>query len=88
MKRRFFKVGATFGHCGQGNGVAVYIPVIACNPVTAIKHAGKIGGLKKQAKHFWFAQEIDGLEYLILQLKWHQFKNKVYNKSKNRNRVV
>lgn len=80
MKRRFFKVGATYGHCGQGNGVAVYVPVIASNSIHALKYASKIGGLKKQPKHFWHAEEIDGIEFLILQLKWRQFKHKNFKK--------
>lgn len=74
LKRKLFKIGARYGHVGQGKGLEVYIPILAADLMHAIKRAQMMGGLKKGFKDFWFAQEIGPYEFTKTREEWKKFK--------------
>lgn len=78
LSRKYYKVGATYGHMGQGKGIPIYIPIYAGDIIQAIKRAEMMGGLKKRFKYFWHVEEIfSPFELLEVRAKWLKFKSQM-----------
>lgn len=80
MKNKYYKIGVVYGHCGSGNGIPIYIAVLANDILDALKRAEKLGGIKKSFKNFWYAKEIDEFEYNMTRNRWQDFKTGHYTK--------
>jgi len=80
MARKRYKVGAKFGHAGAGSGYDVYIPI------HAIKRAQMMGGLKKNFKYFWYAEEIGPGEWLKTKTEWWKFKETMWAREREKKR--
>jgi hypothetical protein len=87
VSRKWFKVGAMYGHCGTGNGVDVYIPIYAENLMQARKRALQMSGLKKRFGLIWHAVEIvDEFELRAIRKKWIEFKLRMWARERQRKR--
>lgn len=86
--RTYYKVRATYGHCGHGKGVEIDIPIFAKDIFHAIKRAQKMGGVKKKFSRFLLAQEIDGTDYLIIRNTWVKFKMRMKNTKRSRRKAA
>jgi len=78
MKRKRYKVGALFGHCGAGRGLPVYIPILAGDIMQAIERAQRMGGIKKRFKYIWHVEEVGPREFIEIREKWAEFKEMMW----------
>jgi hypothetical protein len=72
INRKYYKVGATYGHQGCGRGIDVLIPMYAASVFHCVSRIRRMGGLKKSIKNIKLIQEIDALEFLELRAQWRR----------------